>query len=44
MERMVNQDPREILASLAKKAHLVHLEYQDHQEEKEIQVLLEKLD
>ena len=44
MERMVNQDHREILASLAKKAHLVHLEYQDHQEEKEIQVLLEKLD
>jgi len=43
-ERLVNQDNKEILVSLAKKAQLVPLEYQDHQEVKEIQVLLEKLD
>jgi len=43
MERMVTKDYREILVSLAKKVQLVHLEYQDHQELKEIQVLLGKL-
>ena len=43
-ERLVNKDYREILVSLAKKAQLVPLEYQDPQALKEIQVLLEKLD
>jgi len=43
-ERLVNKDYREIVVSLAKKAQLVPLEYQDPQEVKEIQVLLEKLD
>ena len=42
--RLVNKDCKEILVSLAKKAQLVPLEYQDHQEVKEIQVLLENLD
>jgi len=43
MERMVNKGYREIRVSLAKKVQLVHLEYQDHQELKEIRVLLGKL-
>jgi len=43
-EKLGSKDHREILASLAKKAQLVPLEYQDHQEVKEIQVLLENLD
>jgi len=43
-EKLVNKDYREILVSLAKKAQLVPLEYQDPQVLKEIQVLLEKLD
>lgn len=43
-ERLVSKDYREILVSLAKKARLVPLEYQDPQAVKEIQVLLEKLD
>jgi len=43
-EKLVSKDHREILDSLAKKVQLVHQEYQDHQELKEMQVLLEKLD
>jgi len=43
-ERLVSKDYKEILVSLAKKAQLVPLEYQDLQVLKEIQVLLENLD
>jgi len=43
-EKLVSKDHREILDSLAKKVQLVHQEYQDHQDLKEMQVLLEKLD